>query len=180
MNARAGILMALLLTAPALAADDRGRASDRALAPLVVCRPIPDSRARAACYDAALDKLQQSVADRNIVVMDREQVKEDRKANFGFGANQQLARVASPKAPKAARVVVEDVAEVDSTVVSAAAFGYDRLMIRLANGATWRTTEPGLATPPKAGTAIHISRGVMGGFMMRIGRARAVRALRVN
>ena len=170
MNARAGILMALLLAGPAFAAEDRGRASDRALAPLVVCRPIPDSRARAACYDAALDKLQQSVADRAVVVMDREQV----KASFGFGGSQPLPKSA------AARALPEQVQEIDSTITTVQSLGYDNWAIRLASGAVWRTTDSALAFPPKVGATVKIRRASLGGYIMVLGRNQTVRVLRAK
>jgi hypothetical protein len=160
----------------------QGRPSDRALAPLVACRPIADVRARAACYDSALDRLQQSVAERTVVVMDREQVKEDRKTSFGFASGQALARVAAPKPTRTTRAVakVEDVAAIDSTVVSVAPFGPDRWTIRIATGALWRTSEPGTALAPRPGMAVHIRRGVMGSYMMRVGDSGPTRAKRVN
>ncbi len=158
------------LAGPAQAADDKGRPSDRALAPLVACRPIPDVRARALCYDAALDKLQQSVSQRTVVVMDREQV----KADFGFGGGKPLAR--SP----AARVAMpEGVDEISATVVSTSSYGYDLWDIRLATGAVWRTTEASVAFPPKQGQTIQIRRGILGSYTMMVGR-RALKVKRVN
>lgn len=176
-----GTMMALVAAAaPALAQD--GRASDRALAPLVACRQIGDVRARAACYDAALDKLQQSVAARTVVVMDREEVKEDRRSSFGFGGSQTVARVVAPKPARTARpgAPVEELEAIDSTVVSASPYGYERWTIRIATGAVWRTTEAGITLAPKPGATIRIRRGLMGSFSLRIGNARPVRALRVN
>ena len=169
--ARAGIALALLLGGPALAADDKGgRPSDRALAPLVACRPIPDARARAACYDAALDKLQQSVAERSVVVMDREQV----KAGFGFGGAKPLAR--SP----AAKAMPEQVNEIDSTIAAVVNYGYDNWGIRLATGALWRTTDSALPFPPKVGQTVKVKRASLGGYVMLLGANKSVRVVRSN
>jgi hypothetical protein len=165
---RAGIALAILLGTPALAAEDKGRPSDRALAPLVACRPVADARARAACYDAALDKLQQSVADRNVVVMDREQV----KASFGFGGSQPLPKSA------AARALPEQVQEIDSTVSGVASLGYDNWAIKLASGALWRTTDSALPFPPKVGATVKIRRASLGGYVMFLGKNQTVRVLR--
>lgn len=162
--------LALLAAAPAWAADEKGRASDRALAPLVACRPVPDARARAACYDAALDRLQQSVSERTVVVMDREQV----KADFGFGPGPVPAK--SP----AARIAPEPVKEVTSTVASVISYGYDLWGIRIANGAIWRTTETGLVFPPTPGTEVHIRRGTLGSYVMFVGKNKAVRVKRIR
>lgn len=182
MRLRTGPTIALLALAAPVQAQDSGRASDRALAPLVACRPIPDPRARASCYDGALDRLQQAVAGRQVVVMDREQVREDRRSAFGF-VGETVPRPKPVRQPKSARgtaALPEDIATIDTTATSASPFGYDRWTIRLATGAIWRTTEAGIATAPRAGSPIHIRRGVMGGFLLRVGKGRTVRAMRVG
>lgn len=170
MNARAGILMALLLAGPASAAEDKGRASDRALAPLVVCRPIPDPRLRAACYDAALDKLQQSVADRNVVVMDREQVKQD----FGFGGGPPPKRIANARSIEP--ITVQEMA---STIASVAPYSYGMWVVRLANGAIWRTSDS-MDSSPRTGAEVHVRRGALGSYVMFIGKSQSVRVKRVK
>ena len=179
---RTGVALAAALLAGAAPAQDAGRASDRALAPLVACRQTADPRARALCYDAALDRLQQSVASRQLVIVDHEQATQDRRTLFGFGANRTLSEPKPAKVAKvqARAVPAEVVNEIDTTVVSAAANG-EFWVLRLATGATWRTIESSnIVTTPKAGTKVHIQRSLMGGFFMRVGNSRAVRAARVG
>lgn len=175
--------IAAVAGAPAGAQDVGGRAADRVLAPFIACRAQRDTAARAACYDAALDRLQGQVTARQVVIVDHEQVQQDRRTLFGFSGNRGLEAPKPPKPaapPRAARASAEDVAEIDSTVTSAQPYGYDGLLIRIATGATWRTTEGGIPVPPKPGTKIHIHRGVMNGYLLRVGGYRAVRAIRVN
>ena len=174
------VFAALVAVVPAsVAAQNSGKASDRALAPFVACRQVPDVRARALCYDNALDKLQHSVAGREVVIVDKQQANEDRKSLFGFSPGHGMPE---PRAPRAAagRSTDADVDKIDSTVVSARQSGYDRWTIRLATGANWRTLEPGIVTSPKSGEEVHIRRGALGSFTMRIGKGRAMRAMRVN
>jgi hypothetical protein len=161
------VAIALGVSVPALAADERGRPSDRALAPLVACRPIADPRARAVCYDNALDKLQQSVAERTVVVVDRDTVK---TTGFGFSGGQP---------PRRAPVRPQEEEEVVTTIVSATSAGYETWTIRLANGAVWRTTDD-LGFQPRSGAEARIKRGALGSYMMRIGKAPAVRVKRID
>lgn len=175
--------IAALACVPAGAQDGGGRAADRVLAPFITCRQQRDPAARAACYDAALDRLQGQVTARQVVIVDHEQVQQDRRTLFGFspGHAQEAPKPAKlAPAPRAARAPVEDVAEIDSTVVSAQPYGYDGLQIRIATGAIWRTTEGGIPIPPKPGTRIHIHRALMNSYLLRVGSYRAVRAVRVN
>ncbi|UAK24920.1 hypothetical protein [Sphingomonas nostoxanthinifaciens] len=162
------------LAAVAADAQDSGRASDRALAPLVNCRQTADPRARATCYDAALDTLQQAVAARRVVIVDREQVAQDRTVGFGV-------LVPERRLPSAPRRPSIDPVEIVSTVVSVSQYGYDQWTIRIASGAVWRTIETGLVDPPKPGAEIRIRRAAMGSYMLKIGRyGHATRAIRVG
>ena len=160
----------VLLASPAAAADEKGRPSDRALAPLVACRPIADVRARALCYDAALDRLQQSVTERTVVVMDREQV----KANFGFGGGLPLARSPAAKVPQP-----EPVEEINATISVVTSAGLDLWNIRLTTGALWRTTDQSVAFAPRQGQTVQIRRGILGSYTMTVGR-RSVKVKRIN
>ncbi len=167
-----------LLALPAAAADN-GHAADRVLAQMVACRQNPDARARAVCYDAAFDRLQQQIAQRQVVIVDREQVAQDRKSLFGFSGGEH--RAAPVREAKQAKLQpVEDLAEIDSTVTSATSYGYEQWTIRLANGAIWRSTEAGITVSPRPGTKVHIHRALMGSFFMKVGSGRTVRAMRVG
>jgi hypothetical protein len=68
----------------------------------------------------------------------------------------------------------------DSTVAAAQPFGYQRWQIRLATGATWRTTEPSIGFDPRSGETVTIRRGAMSSYLLKVGKGRAVRAIRVN
>jgi len=149
----------------------------RALAPLVACRGVADPRAKANCYDAALDKLQNAVAGREVVIVDKQQNNEDRKALFGFNAERQLEEPAHARRERGPRE--PEVDSVDSTVALARRTGIDHWTIRLANGATWRTLEPGITSAPDVGDPVHIRRDALGKYMMRVGKSRSMRAIRV-
>jgi hypothetical protein len=156
------------LPAPALA-----QAADRVLAPFNACRPIGDVQRRAACYDAALDRLRNAVTERQVVIVDKQQAAADRRTLFGLGGSATERRIA----PVASEPPVQ---AIDSTVVSARSVGYDLWAVRLATGATWRTTEAWGALSPKTGQPVRIRRGLMNSYTIRIGNSRALRAVRVN
>jgi hypothetical protein len=170
------VFAALAAAVPAsVTAQDPGKASDRALAPFVACRQVPDARARALCYDTALDKLQHSISGREVVIVDKQQANEDRKSLFGLNAALQMTE---PKRDRRARE--PEVSAIDSTVTAARRSGLAHWTIRLATGAIWRTLEPGIRSAPTNGDVVQIRRDPLGKFMMRVGRSRAMRAMRVN
>jgi hypothetical protein len=172
------VFAALVVGVPAsVIAQDPGKASDRALAPFVACRQIPDVRARALCYDNALDRLQHSVAGREVVIVDKQQATEDRKSLFGLNAALQMTE---PQHKRDRRAREPEVNAIDSTVTAARRSGIDHWTIRLATGAIWRTLEPGITSPPAIGDVVQIRRDALGKFMMRVGRSRSMRSMRVD
>ncbi len=47
------------------------------------------------------------------------------------------------------------------------------------DGAVWRTTEP-LPRDPRVGMAVHIKRGALGNYFIRVGTMRIVTASRIR
>lgn len=156
-------------------AQDSGRPSDRALAPLVACRPIADPRARALCYDGALDRLQRAVGDRRVVLIDREDLSSDPRFAFGLDGPGHTTR-ARPARKSAAG---QEGRSIHATVVAATATGYGLWTIRLSTGAVWRTIESGL-TNPRPGAEVHIRAGVLGGYLLWLDGGLPIRAIRVG
>jgi len=172
--ARNAVLIALAMLSGVARAENGG--AGRALAPLNACRVLADPRAKASCYDAALDKLQGAVDKREVVIVDKQQDNEDRKSLFGFNAERTLEE---PRVKRDRAQREPDVEQMDSTVALSRRTGIDHWTIRLANGATWRTLEPGITSPPQAGDQVHIRRDALGKYLMRVGKSRSMRSIRV-
>jgi len=138
------------------------------------CQRQTDDSARLRCYDAAARALTEASSSGKVVLVDREDVRKTRRSLFGF---------ALPKLPFFSG---DDSAETQhdeltAKVAAAGPIGHGKHRIKLEDGALWETTEgrSGLADPRRGDTVV-IKRGALGGYMMRIGGQRALRAKRVG
>lgn len=168
---------AALLASPIAAAD---QAKEVRASPLLdalgKCRAESDPTARVACYDSAVDALTAARAKKDIVVLDKEDVRQTRRGLFGFALPRLPFFAGKEDDPDA-----EIPKELKSTVKSARAIGYGKWRIELEDGALWETTEARTGfKDPKPGAAITIERGLMNGYFITVGDGRRVAAKRVG
>ena len=83
----------------------------RLLNAVTACRAIGDATQRLACYDEAATRLTQAVGRNDVVVLDREDIRQTRRSLFGF----HLPRL--PLFGGGAREVQETPEEITATVV---------------------------------------------------------------
>ena len=182
MTRRLYVLLTLFLVGvPALAAAQRGRdappARPQSFEAVVRCRAITDPAARLACFDQAVAALQAAQERRDLVVVDRQQVREGRRRLFGL---------ALPRIPIFGGGDDDDqdedaVRSLESTVAGVTQTGYGQYQLTLADGSVWVQTDNNtLAVPPRNGHRVVINRGAMGGFMMRVNNQPGIRARRVR
>ena len=157
---------------PAAAQDDpEAQARPEAFEALVRCRSIADAAARLACFDTAAAAMEQAAERRDLVVVDRAQIRESRRRLFGlplprlgiFGDGNDEEQVSS----------------IESTVASAHQAGYGRWVVRLEDGSTWAQTDnETLAARPRQGNRVRVERGALGSYRMRVNNQPAIRVQR--
>lgn len=142
---------------------------------LVRCRAITDAAARLECFDTAAANLEAAAARRDVVVVDRAQVREGRRRLFGL---------ALPRLPIFGGDDDEDedqVTTVEGVVASASQNGNGQWVIALQDGAVWAQSDSRpLALGPRAGQRVVINRAALGSFMMRVNNQPGVRARRIR
>ncbi len=139
---------------------------------LTVCKQIADSTARLACFDAASTKLVEATAKGDVKIVDREDIRATRRSLFGFT----LPHVAFFKGDDTAE---DTPSEVDTTVKSVGPSDYGKFTLTMDDGAVWKTTEP-LPRDPRVGMPVHLKRGALGNYFIRVGSMRTVTAQRVR
>lgn len=175
-------LISIVAALPAAGAAQSGGAdSATAAAPLfdavVACRTIADPTERLACFDRAVPALDQARRDRQIVVMDREQVRETRRGLFGL--NLPAIRIFGggddDDSPDS-----EAVDRLETTVARASQSADGKWTIVLADGARWQQLDTRRINDPRPGTAVVIRRAAMGSYLANVGGQVAIRVRRVN
>ncbi len=167
------IVLAALALAPApakpRAQDARSNALIQALS---ACRAVADEKARLDCSDRAGARLAEAVEKRELVVMDRQEIRETRRSLFGFSV---------PNIPLFRGESGGDDGKLETTIAAASRLEGGKWQIRLEDGAVWQTNETRLnLSDPRRGQKIVIQRGTMGNYFLRIDGQRGVRGRRVS
>ena len=162
---------AVALTAgPLMGAKPRQRAE--AFDAMLACRAIADQAERYACLDRTSAVLEAAAKAGNLVVLDRQQVRETKKTLFGFDI---------PNLKLFGDEKDEEVQSVEGKVASAHTDGDGRWVVRLADGALWRQIDGNpLGLRPKPGMDVKINRGTLGSYKMSIGGQPGIKARRSN
>lgn len=167
--AAAGLLV--ILGGPAAAQAKLERSG--ALKAVVDCRPIADPAQRLACYDAATAALDAAEAKGDVVVVDRAQVQEARKAAFGFNF-QMPSFLTQGEAPEALK-------QIDSTVGSARQDARGKWTVVLEDGAVWTQIDAEkFRKAPAPGDKVEIRAASLGSFFLKVEKLGTIRAKRQN
>jgi hypothetical protein len=164
------VLVAALAAAPVAAKDKDDVAKPQVYLEVVQCKQIADSAPRLACFDAASAKLEQAAAAKDIVILDRAEVRETKRSLFGF---------ALPKLPFFEDEKEGEFSTIETSLTSAAPIDYGKYLFQIPDGGTWETTEPAKDFL-RAGQKVIIKRAALGSFRMQVGRGGFVRVKRVR
>lgn len=139
---------------------------------LIDCRAITENTQRLGCYDAAARALDEAEKTKDLVVVDRKEIRETKRSLFGF-ALPKIGLFSGDRDDDK-----DEIKEVASTVESMRQAG-GNWSIRLANdGGTWEAIS-GLNYPPRVGDKVKISKASMGSYLGQVGLSRGVRFRRV-
>lgn len=171
---------AILASSSGLAGKPRDTTQTKAKAfdEVVACRSITDSAQRLACFDQSVAQLQDAANNHDIMVMDREQVRQTRRSLFGFSLPD-LGIFGGGKPDKHGEDE-DDIKEITSTVRSARQDGAGDWIVVLDDGAVWHQTDGVITFDPKSGAQVTIRRAALGSYFMRIGKQPGVKARREN
>jgi hypothetical protein len=168
-----GFSLIALINAPHA---DAGQTSGP-VAALQSCRAIADIATRAACYDQAVDKLVAATASREVVIVDRTEVRNARKGLFGFT----MPRIGFLAGNKDNAEDQADAARLETKIISSRNIGYGKWRFRVEDGATWETVETNLRfEDPVPGAAVVLERGTLGAYYATVGKGRRVQAKRIG
>jgi hypothetical protein len=157
-------------------AASAGKTTDRPelFRKLIDCRAMTDSAERLACYDTQVGALDVAEKKRDLVVVDRAQMREARKSLFGFSVPK-IGLFGGGK-----EEAEEDVKSIDSTISSVRRISFDKWSITLSNNAgTWETVSQ-IKFDPQPGQAIGIKSAMMGSYLGSFGSNKGVRFRRVD
>lgn len=167
------VLSSLGLAVPVAAQQRDGERASDAVNAVLECRKFTVSAERIACFDRTSLVLEAASKRTEIVLMDREDTAETRRAQFGF----------SPRRIRAFGLGDADdneVTEVSSEVISLMSARYPNLRFRISDGSLWETTQGTRNSPPRVGEKVYIKRGPLGNYLASINGRISLRVMRVE
>jgi hypothetical protein len=169
------LLLALALASAALAVAAAPKPSEPARAAVLQavadCRKLTEDAQRLACYDKAVAALDQAETKGQVVVIDREQVKEVRRQAFGLTL---------PAFTLFNRGPVEDHIDRITIEVAEAHRGAERKWIMTStDGVVWaQADDESVENEPHPGSKVAIRHAALGSYFCNIDGQRAVRCER--
>jgi hypothetical protein len=175
----AALCIALMTAASAQRSERRppqpGREQPALFQALVRCRAIAEAAARLQCFDAAAAALDQAAERRDIVVVDRGQVRESRRRLFGLA----LPRLPIFGGGDDGREDPEEITQLEGTVARASQDAYGHWVVRLQDESLWVQTDANvLALRPRPGQPVLIRRAALGSYVMRVNGQPGIRVRR--
>ncbi|MBB6228651.1 hypothetical protein FHS79_002841 [Polymorphobacter multimanifer] len=173
------VLLGVLAAAPVqagqqTATESSTEAPPRAIRGLLQCRSLTEAAARLACFDREAAAFDVAVRERNVVVADREAVKEARRGLFGLT----LPSLSLFGRDDDEKVRVDAI----EAKITEARKGPDRnWRFSLEDGSRWTQTDARMIVrEPKPGMAIAIRKAAGGSYFGNVDGQVAVRVRRVN
>ena len=164
-------LAVLAVATPAGAKDKKDAAPPAIYQAVVDCRAIADASQRLACFDRTVGEMAKAGEEKELVVLDRETMRETRKGLFGFNL---------PKLKLFGGGDDDDqeVTEIESTIAGIRTANDGMPIFTIADGARWKQTE-GRNVFPKVGDPIRIRKATLGSYMANVNKRAAVRVTRM-
>ena len=139
---------------------------------LMACRTIAAAQDRLACFDRETNAMQQAIASKNLVFVDREKVRAASRSVFGFSV---------PNFGGLFGGSDDQVKQIESTVTRSGRNADGGWVFYLADGSVWSQTDDWpLGLPPERGDKVVVSRGLMGSFRLRLNKQPEIKVRRIG
>ena len=127
---------------------------------LIGCRAIQDNAQRLACFDRETAAVEQAIAKKDLVLIDKARATQAKRSLFGFSIPDFGGLFGGNE---------DEVKEIASTVTTFSHDAYRGWIIRLADGSEWMQTDDAqLGLPPAKGQKVVVHRGSFGAFFLRL------------
>lgn len=164
----------LALCAPVAALAQQPQARPEALKRLTACRSVAGESERLACYDREVAAVDAAEARKDLVVVDREQLKKTRRTLFGLSLpNLSVFGDDSPDQ--------EGVSRIESRIKSLSQTPDGKWVFVLEDGAQWLQSDSrNLSMDPRVGQPIVIRKAAIGSYLANVNKQIAIRVRRAR
>lgn len=163
---------ALIVATMAQAADPPSDGMTGQVQRLMACRAIASAEQRLACFDRETAAIDQAIASKDLVFIDKAKAQAAKRSLFGFSI---------PNFGGLFGGGDDELNEVEGLIDSTSTNQGRGWVIQLQDGSVWTQTDDTVVPLiPKRGEKVTIRRGTLGSFFMKIGRQPGFRAKRIG
>ncbi|HEY8571696.1 hypothetical protein [Phenylobacterium sp.] len=175
---RAALAAALFMGMAGAAQAQTAAPQSALIQALDACRAISEDARRLACYDAAAGRLAEARTKGEVVVVDKEQVRQARREAFGF--NLPSLNILGRLGGGGSAEPEEELSQATYQVKSANEAG-GRWTIVMADGSVWRQTENTVGyMRVRSGSKAEVKKGMLGAYFMSIDNYKAIKVERAK
>lgn len=165
-------LSALLIGSGAGARTRPDTGTPAAVQQLLACRSIADSARRLACYDRQAATINQAIASRDLVVIDKARAIAAKRSLFGFSVPNFGGLFGSGS---------DDVKQIDGTIAEVGHNPEGGWLLKLADGSVWTQVDDAqLGLPPRRGEKVIVKRGSLGSFYIEFTKQPGFKVKRIG
>lgn len=173
------LILAMAVAAPTAGLAQVPTGNAQIVREIDACRSIVEPVARLACFDRTAAALVTATRNREVVVLDEQEVKRTERSLFGFSLPKLSLFGGGDKdgKPDEARPKID---RIESRITGLDESGYGKWVFALADGSRWQTIEMNTSLRPRVGDTIVIERAALGSFRASIKGSRLVRIRRTG
>lgn len=171
-HAVTALALAALAAAPAAAKEKIATPTPPVYRAVIDCRTLTDPTERLACFDRTVGEMAKANEAKDLVVLDREAMRETRRGLFGFSLPKLKLFGGGDEDQR------DEIQEIESTIASIRIADDGMPIFTIADGARWKQTE-GRNVYPKVGDPVRIKRASLGSYMANVRKLSAVRVARL-
>ena len=137
---------------------------------LMACRAITAQDQRLACFDRETAAMDQAIASKNLVVVDKEKARAAGRSLFGFSIPSFGGLFGGG----------EEIQQIESTIRSTGRNADGGWILTLADGSVWSQTDDWPGLDPRPGKKVTVNRAALGSFRLTIQGQTGIKVKRIG
>jgi hypothetical protein len=139
---------------------------------LMGCRSITSAEERLACFDREAAAMNQAIASKDLVFIDKEKARAASRGLFGFSIPNFGGLFGGDE---------DEIKQIESTVTRSGRNADGGWVFYLADGSVWTQTDDWpLGLPPERGDKVVVSRGLLGSFRLKLNKQPEIKVKRIG
>jgi hypothetical protein len=138
----------------------------------MACRAVTAPEARLACFDREASAMDQAIASKDLVFLDKEKARATGRALFGFSIPNFGGLFGGGE---------DEIKQIEGTVTKTGRNAEGGWVFYLADGSVWSQQDDWpLGLPPERGDKVVVTKGLLGSFRLRLNKQPEIKVKRIG